>query len=115
MGKNNCKLYFIGIVVLILLCTSFIYIQLPNYIQLPKKHCYTKYEYKTEYFTLDDSNLIKNLEVIDYLCSPNVKTSNIPSQKHFYASTWRDGNIPHSEGECMIKYSTDKKEICELK
>lgn len=66
------------------------------------------YQYETKLIKLNDSNFLDRIEVVEYTCDENVKVTNIRSawyfkNKMFYASTWEDGKVPHSYGECFIK------------
>jgi len=63
------------------------------------------YSYTTKLIILDNTNTVNiDGKVVDYICDENVYVSRLTiSYGHFYASTWRDGKVPHSYGECFVK------------
>ena len=64
-----------------------------------------KYEYEIRNIKLNNSNTgLIDGKVVDYICDDNVEVSKSTiSYNWFYASTWEDGKVPHSYGECKIK------------
>ena len=93
MDKGNKWVRFILIILSLAIVALWIRVEILN----PSLE---EYEYIT--INLDNKNIWK-YEVYDYICSDNVHTSYYRFDKSFYASTWRDGNIPHSKGSCFVK------------
>ena len=69
-------------------------------------------KYQTHIIVLyleDDNYSYFEGRVIDYVCDDNVHVTLIShwwrggENDYFYASTWSDGKIPHSNGDCAIK------------
>jgi len=73
-----------------------------------KKNC----QIKSEVIGMNDNNIIINdLDIVAYLCDDTVQVDHyITSPKFYYFSTWYDGKVPHSIGQCFIKYRE-----CEVK
>ena len=69
-----------------------------------------QYEYYTKLIEIDNTNTgYIDGKVVDYLCSDNVYVDGWSiSDGWFYASTWRDGKVPHSKGECFVKVRRTK-------
>jgi hypothetical protein len=86
-GFNFFWKVLIIIMFIILICLTVIYLS-------------PRYNYRTEYFILDNDNrFVNNVKVVDYLCD-----NGIVFNKHFdsyYASSWDDANIHY--GQCIIK------------
>jgi hypothetical protein len=61
-----------------------------------------QYSYETKHIVLNNENIFKNWNVIDYTCDEGVEVSVYHlAGDSVYASTWNDADINY--GQCMFK------------
>ena len=78
---------------------------------LNEKELEEKIQYRTELIELNNSNIFRHVNIIDYTCDEGVIFHKYDGS--FYASTWQNpptGEIPKvSYGKCFIKIKEEKK------
>lgn len=101
MAKAKLNYFLLALIIFSIIISTVAYIKASGNQKINQK-----IDLETEYFTLNNTNYGIHKKVIDFICTPGLYVRNLPSQKYFYASAWKDADV--HEGECMVKYEVNK-------